>query len=53
MGDMFRTFNMGIGFTVVVPESDVDATLAGLESSDVGAAVIGHIVEGERAVEIR
>jgi phosphoribosylformylglycinamidine cyclo-ligase len=53
MGDMFRTFNMGIGFTVIVPESDVDATLAGLESSDIGAAVIGHIVEGERAVEIR
>jgi phosphoribosylformylglycinamidine cyclo-ligase len=53
MGDMFRTFNMGIGFTVVVPESDVDATVAGLESSDIGATVIGHIAEGERAVEIR
>lgn len=53
MGDMFRTFNMGIGFTCVVGESDVDATLAAFESSDLDAAVIGHVVEGDRGVELR
>jgi phosphoribosylformylglycinamidine cyclo-ligase len=53
MGDMFRTFNMGIGFTAVVAEADVDATLKGFESSDMPADVIGHIVEGDKAVEIR
>ncbi|MGI9584136.1 MAG: phosphoribosylformylglycinamidine cyclo-ligase [Acidimicrobiia bacterium] len=52
-GDMFRTFNMGIGFTVVVAEADVDATLKGFESSDIESDVIGHIVEGDKAVEIR
>lgn len=53
IGDMYRTFNMGIGFTAVVTEGDVDATLKAFDVSDVPAAVIGHITEGERGVEIR
>jgi phosphoribosylformylglycinamidine cyclo-ligase len=52
-GDMFRTFNMGIGFTAVVDEDDADATLKAFETSDLEAAVIGHVVEGDRGVEIR
>ncbi|MGI9666137.1 MAG: phosphoribosylformylglycinamidine cyclo-ligase [Acidimicrobiia bacterium] len=52
-GDMYRTFNMGIGFVCVVAEEDVDATLRAFETSDVPAGVIGHIAEGERGVEIR
>ncbi len=50
---MFRTFNMGIGFTAVVDEDDADATLKAFETSDLEAAVIGHVVEGDRGVEIR
>jgi phosphoribosylformylglycinamidine cyclo-ligase len=53
LGDMFRTFNMGIGFTCVVSEADVDATVAAFETSDLDAVVIGHIVEGDRGVELR
>jgi phosphoribosylformylglycinamidine cyclo-ligase len=53
LGDMFRTFNMGIGFACVVAESDVDATLAAFETSDIDALVIGHISEGARGVELR
>lgn len=53
MGDMFRTFNMGIGFTCVVDESDVDATLSAFETSDLDAVVIGHISDGDRGVELR
>jgi phosphoribosylformylglycinamidine cyclo-ligase len=53
LGDMFRTFNMGIGFTCVVAESDVDATLAAFETSDIDSLVIGHITEGARGVELR
>ena len=53
LGDMFRTFNMGIGFTCVVSESDVDATLTAFETSDFDAVVIGHISEGDRGVELR
>jgi len=52
LGDMFRTFNMGIGFTCVVDEADVDATLAAFETSDLDAVAIGHIVEGSRGVEL-
>jgi phosphoribosylformylglycinamidine cyclo-ligase len=52
-GDMFRTFNMGIGFACVVDESDVDATLKAFGMSDIDAQVIGHIAEGDRGVELR
>jgi phosphoribosylformylglycinamidine cyclo-ligase len=53
LGDMFRTFNMGIGFACVVAEDDVDAALKAYESSDIEAFVIGHVAEGDRGVEIR
>jgi phosphoribosylformylglycinamidine cyclo-ligase len=52
-GDMFRTFNMGIGFTAVVAEEDVDATLRAFETGELEADVIGHIVDGDKGVEIR
>jgi len=52
-GDMFRTFNMGIGFTAVVAEGDVDATLKAFETDDLDSVVIGRIVEGDKGVEIR
>jgi phosphoribosylformylglycinamidine cyclo-ligase len=51
--EMFRTFNMGIGFTAIVAEEDVDPTLAAFETSELEADVIGRIVEGDRGVEIR
>ncbi len=53
MGEMFRTFNMGIGFVAVVAEDDVDATLRSFEVSDIEASIIGHITAGDRGVEIR
>jgi len=52
-GDMFRTFNMGIGFAAVVAEGDVDATLKAFETSELEAGVIGYIADGDRGVEIR
>jgi phosphoribosylformylglycinamidine cyclo-ligase len=51
-GDMFRIFNMGIGFTCVVAEEDADATLIAFETSDLKASTIGHIIEGDRGVEL-
>ena len=50
--DMYRTFNMGIGFVIVVPESTVDATLGSLESNGLEASVIGRITEGTGTVRL-
>jgi phosphoribosylaminoimidazole (AIR) synthetase len=50
---MFRTFNMGIGFTAVVNEADVAAALKAFESSDLDAVVIGEITKGTRGVDLR
>jgi phosphoribosylformylglycinamidine cyclo-ligase len=52
LGDMFRTFNMGIGFTCVVAQDDASATLRAFETSDLEANVIGRIIEGDRGVEL-
>lgn len=51
--DMYRTFNMGIGFACIVDEGDAGETLRAFESSDLASAVIGRIVKGDRGVELR
>ena len=50
--NMYRTFNMGIGFVVVVPETAVDATLSTLVANDLDANVIGRIIEGTGTVQL-
>jgi phosphoribosylformylglycinamidine cyclo-ligase len=50
--EMFRTFNMGIGFTIIVAPSDVAATLKAMETSEMDAVVIGAIEPGNRGVEL-
>lgn len=52
-GDMFRTFNMGVGFVAVVAEEDVDPTLRAFETSELDASVIGYVADGNRGVEIQ
>ena len=52
-GEMRTVFNMGIGLTVVVAESDADKTLSTLQASGVEAWRIGHTIEDpERRVRI-
>lgn len=41
--EMYRTFNMGVGLVVVVPQSDVEAALA----TDDAAFVLGSVVSGQ------
>ena len=49
--DMFNTFNMGVGMSVVVAPEDADRALALLREQGEDAYVMGEIVEGgERVV---
>ena len=43
--DMFNTYNMGVGMSVVVPAAEVEAALAILKEQDIDAYVIGEIIE--------
>lgn len=43
---MFNTFNMGIGFAVVVPPEQEAATLAWFQQQAMEAYVLGRVVEG-------
>ena len=53
LAEMFRTFNMGIGFTAVVDPTDVQAALKAFDTSDLEAVAIGEITQGTRGVELR
>lgn len=45
-GQIYNTFNMGIGMVVCVAEKDVQATVAQLEATGESCAVIGKTVKG-------
>jgi len=44
--DMFNTFNMGVGMSVVVDKADAEKALAVLKENGEDAYVIGEVVEG-------
>jgi phosphoribosylformylglycinamidine cyclo-ligase len=44
--EMLNTFNMGIGFVLLVPPDAVDATLHQFKAEDVSAWAIGRVIEG-------
>jgi len=50
--DMFNTYNMGVGMSVVVPAAEVEIALAVLKEQGVDAYVIGEIIEnaGEKVI---
>ena len=45
--DMFNTFNMGVGMSIVVPKEDVEKSLEILKANGEDAYVIGEIIESE------
>ena len=47
--DMFNTYNMGVGMTVIVSKETADAAIAALDCS---AYVIGEVVSGEERVTL-
>ena len=50
--DMFNTFNMGVGMSLVVAKEDVDTALAILRENGEDAYVIGRIEESEERITI-
>ena len=48
--EMYRTFNMGVGMTLVVPGETVGEIVKYLEADGERATVIGEIVPGEQTV---
>ena len=50
--DMFNTFNMGVGMSVVVAPQDVDIALEILKASGEDAYVIGEIFEAKEKIEL-
>lgn len=51
--DMFNTFNMGVGMSVIVAEQDADESLRLLKEGGADAYVIGKIVESGDGVILR
>ncbi len=43
--DMFNTYNMGVGMSIVVAKEDADKALASLQASGEDAYIIGEIIE--------
>jgi len=50
--DMFNTFNMGVGMSVVVDKNDADAAIASLKASGIDAYIIGEVVAADDGVII-
>jgi phosphoribosylformylglycinamidine cyclo-ligase len=48
--DMYNTFNMGVGMSVVVAKEDVDTALATLKEYGEDAYVVGEIVKSDERV---
>jgi phosphoribosylformylglycinamidine cyclo-ligase len=52
--EMFRVYNMGIGFCVILPEEEVEATIEIAEKHKVDAFRLGHVVKDpEKKVNIK
>jgi len=50
--DMFNTFNMGVGMSVVVPADEADKAIAVLAENGIDAYTIGEIVASDEKVVI-
>ncbi len=50
--DMFNTFNMGVGMSIVVAKEDADKALSVLKANGEDAYIIGEIIESDEGVVI-
>ena len=50
--DMFNTFNMGVGMSVVVPKEDADKAINILRANGENAYIMGEIIKSDNKIEI-
>ena len=50
--EMFKTFNMGWGFGIIVDKADIDKAMSTLEQDSLQPERIGKVTNKERIVEI-
>ena len=50
--DMFNTFNMGVGMSIVVPAAEAETALQILTDAGEAPYIIGEIIEGENKIEL-
>ena len=50
--DMYNTYNMGVGMSVVVPAAQAETALSVLKEQGIDAYLLGEIVAGEEKVEL-
>ena len=50
--DMFNTYNMGVGMSLIVSEATTEAALSALRAEGEEPYVIGEITEGEEKIEL-
>jgi phosphoribosylformylglycinamidine cyclo-ligase len=50
--EMFKTFNMGWGFGIIVDKADIDKAITTLENDSVKPEIIRRVTGKQRAVEI-
>jgi phosphoribosylformylglycinamidine cyclo-ligase len=51
--EMFRTFNMGWGFGIIVDKTDIDKAMNTLQQDSINAERIGKVTNKEKTVEIQ
>ena len=49
--DMFNTYNMGIGMSVIVKGEEADKAVKSLKASGIDAYIMGEVVKGDNGVE--
>lgn len=50
--DMFNTFNMGVGMSIIVAKEDLDTAIETLKANGEDAYVIGHIEKSDERIRI-
>ena len=50
--DMYNTFNMGIGMTIIIPEDEKENALEILKQEGESAYVIGKVIKGNKEIKI-